>query len=184
MIQQMKVNLSLSLGCSNCSAVPEPLLSSHVSSSVYSSCIKIRTASVYCTLPVGLFLEFLFREFLNILSFQPHGNPQRQMLLSGPFDRWENRGTAVLLMSSSEVWRLQEVCLRSPCPLLCMWWGRWVMAPGHDLGNWRNGTWFQCQPCGNQLWTFSAACHLSQPLCESWKWGWCWYLLSYGGEKN
>ena len=142
MIQQMKVNLSFNLGCSNCASVPQPLLSSHVSSRVYSSRIKIRT--VYCALPVGLFLEFVSQEFLSICSFQPHGNPQRQTLLSCPFDRRENRGIAVILESSSEVSRLQQVCLRSPRPLPSAGWGAGSWRRDATLGVW---TWFQCQPC-------------------------------------
>ena len=181
MIQQMKVNLSFSLGCSNCASVPQPLLSSHVSSRVYSSRIKIRTARVYCALPVGLFLEFLSQEFLNICSFQPHGNPQRQTLLSCPFDRRENRGIAVIL--DELLWGLPAAAGVSPepTPFAERRVGRWVLAQGRDLGNWRVWTRFQCQPCGNQLRASRAPCRLSRPLPASWKWGWVRYSTHLGG---
>ena len=184
MIQQMKVNLSLSLGCSNCSAVPELLLSSHVSSSVYSSCIKIRTANVYCTLPVGLFLEFLFQEFLNIRSFQPHGNPQRQTLLSGPFDRWENRN------SSTTWWTLLRSggCRRcvSRAHALCH-------ACGGDAGSWHRDMTLATKEMGLGSSVSPAAtnCGPSVPpvtflslFVHPGSGGWYWYSTQLWGRKK
>ena len=185
MIQQMKVNLSLSLGCSNCSAVPELLLSSHVSSSVYSSCIKIRTANVYCSLPVGLFLEFLFQEFLNIRSFQPHGNPQRQTLLSSPFDRWENRGTAVLL--DELFWGLAAAGGVSPEPTPFAM--HVVGTLGHGTGTWpwQLKKWDLVPVSALRQPTVDLQCRLSPfsaSLCILEVGGGTDILLSYGGEKK